>query len=533
MHSVPRQRDFHRLRRKKPAALVLNLKTGFKIFRLLTSLKTAVFTLCLIALLTAVGTIAESRFDQETANKLIYQSLWMNGALLLLILNLSAVLIDRWPWRKKHIPFVLAHTGILVIIAGAFLTRYFGADGSMRLKEGGSSDFIVLPSSELSLYSSYDGLNWTWLYREDVDFFRRRPSEKKPKIIQAAGERFLINDYMPFGLPRQDYRAAQARTFDTRAVESRVATQQTSTQQVAGSQAAAQRAAAQRAAALRFHLKGSAASWTNWIELPIGKQTETQSIGPAHLTLTRDLSYRPSSDKELVLYLDGERLFRFQPETQKRRNARRQALQGRPLQIKTSPAAPLKGRMRPVRIGKPFSVGWMDFQFRLLEFFPRAESFFVFSRKTRPSDHTVPAVRAVWRGKEAWMGRNSSIRFYDSERVYALSYRNKRKTLGFSLRLLDFRRTNWPGSLQAKSYESLTETPEGQTLISMNEPLKLAGFTFYQASFEETAPGAPEVSILSVNQDPGRPLKYGGSGALIAGVILLFYRRRRNFRGLL
>lgn len=64
----------------------------------------------------------------------------------------------------------------------------------------------------------------------------------------------------------------------------------------------------------------------------------------------------------------------------------------------------------------------------------------------------------------------------------------------------------------------------------MNEPLKYAGFTFYQASFQDGPQGQPIASILSVNKDPGRWIKYLGSLILSLGVVWLFVQRRRASR---
>ena len=82
--------------------------------------------------------------------------------------------------------------------------------------------------------------------------------------------------------------------------------------------------------------------------------------------------------------------------------------------------------------------------------------------------------------------------------------------------------------MRAASYESVVTLPDGSDqLISMNEPLKHAGFTFYQASFESDPSGRPTASVLSVNRDPGRGLKYFGSLLIVLGSIHLFYMKRR------
>lgn len=449
----------------------MRLKNFLKtLYGISVSLKLAVFILLLLAVLTAIGTFLESRFDQETANKLLYQSFWMRGALILLAINLLAVLIDRWPWKKKHLPFVLAHVGILTVLLGALMTAEFGLDGSLRLKEGEQASSFVLPSEEIVLYSSYDGEKFTQLFQSDVDFFRNRPSFKKPYTISSHSEKFSVKDYMPFGLARKDYRAAKGKEIGT--------------------------------PALRFYLEGRMGRFVEWMELSWGKERITRDLGPAEITLTKDMTYRSSSFKELVFYVKGEELFYS-----------------------------LNKGKKAFKPGQVFSTGWMDFQLRLIEFFPNSEKFFVFSSKKRPSGNTVPAIQVFWQNKKAWLGRNSYIRFYDKDKVYALGYLNTRRELGFYLRLLDFQKTNYQGSGKAMSYKSLLETPKGQALISMNEPLKFRGYTFYQAGFEEGDLGAPEVSILSVNRDPGRPLKYAGAAALIIGVILLFYQRRVRFLG--
>ena len=87
--------------------------------------------------------------------------------------------------------------------------------------------------------------------------------------------------------------------------------------------------------------------------------------------------------------------------------------------------------------------------------------------------------------------------------------------------------------MRAASYESdvkvIKEGVEGKkTTISMNEPLKYNGFTFYQSSFQQDEMGRPTMSILSVNHDPGRPWKYLGSLLIVLGIIHLFYFKRKK-----
>lgn len=110
-------------------------------------------------------------------------------------------------------------------------------------------------------------------------------------------------------------------------------------------------------------------------------------------------------------------------------------------------------------------------------------------------------------------------------------FSNETMALPFELQLNQFHKKNYPGTETPYSYESLVTnlTDQKQTLISMNEPLKVDNFTLYQASFNMT-PGQKPISILSVNSDPGRWVKYLGSLILSLGVVIFTLMRSRFYR---
>ena len=110
-------------------------------------------------------------------------------------------------------------------------------------------------------------------------------------------------------------------------------------------------------------------------------------------------------------------------------------------------------------------------------------------------------------------------------------FSNETMNLPFELQLNQFHKKDYPGTETPYSYESLVTNLRDQTqnLISMNEPLKSDGFTLYQASFS-MAPGQKPISILSVNKDPGRWIKYLGSLILALGVIIFTLMRSRLYQ---
>ena len=114
--------------------------------------------------------------------------------------------------------------------------------------------------------------------------------------------------------------------------------------------------------------------------------------------------------------------------------------------------------------------------------------------------------------------------------MYLVSYTNDQIGIGFDIKLNNFEVERYPGSMRAASYKSEIHVEGKKHLISMNEPFKKNGLTFYQASFQENEEGVPQVSILSVNYDPGRMIKYLGAILLSIGTVMLFYKRNKNER---
>ncbi len=59
--------------------------------------------------------------------------------------------------------------------------------------------------------------------------------------------------------------------------------------------------------------------------------------------------------------------------------------------------------------------------------------------------------------------------------------------------------------------------------IEMNDPLKFAGYTVYQSSYDTEAGEDSRYSVLSVKRDPGVGLIYAGFVLLTVGLIIVFY----------
>jgi cytochrome c biogenesis protein ResB len=171
----------------------------------------------------------------------------------------------------------------------------------------------------------------------------------------------------------------------------------------------------------------------------------------------------------------------------------------------------------------------MGLQMRFLKYMPQAKEELHFTRLDRPEgDNTTSALQFEYDGKNYWLALNSNVRVFTDVNVFLFSFANRRVDLGFEIALKDFNVGRYQGTMRAASYASDVEGAGfGKAHISMNQPLKHNGFTFYQASFQEDKQtGRATASVLSVNRDPGRPLKYLGSALIVLGTIVMFYFKR-------
>ncbi len=444
--------------------------------KFLASLRLAVVVLLGIGTLSAYGTIVESRYDAITAQKLVYHSWWSYTIFALLSINLTAVIVDRYPWKRRHLSFLFAHVGILLLLGGSLLTRYFGTDGIMRVALADTAEYISLPDTEITLWSMMGGMNPVPLFDKpkEVDFLVRPPSEKRPFDILPG--KIQVVGFIPYALR------------DVKIVPSELPSD---------------------GPALRFVLENERASVTDWMVLSSSQPSETVEMGPAKVVFTTEANY-PVEGNMVVLRPEGE---------------------GAAYTVHTERSGQTRSGF--IQAGQSMETGWMDLTFRLLSYHEKARYVVDYRPLARPTPMSVSALKVRFKDQEHLLGLNSNLRLFDDNEVYFVGYGNKRVNLNFGLTLKQFHVGRYQGTMRAASYESLVEVPgEGgeparEVLISMNEPLKYQGLTFYQSSFEEDEMGSPTHSIFSVNHDPGRWWKYLGSTLVTFGTFLLFYRKAR------
>src|SRR5260221_11090023 len=107
-----------------------------RLLKFFGSLKLAVVVLSALAVGMATGTFLESRESSRVAAQVVYRSWWFNGLLALLAVNIGAAALTRWPWKRKHVGFVITHAGLIILLGGCSAAFHYGTEGMLELHEG-------------------------------------------------------------------------------------------------------------------------------------------------------------------------------------------------------------------------------------------------------------------------------------------------------------------------------------------------------------------------------------------------------------
>ena len=115
--------------------------------------------------------------------------------------------------------------------------------------------------------------------------------------------------------------------------------------------------------------------------------------------------------------------------------------------------------------------------------------------------------------------------FEDAGKSYELSLRRTRYYVPFTVQLDKFTHEKYPGTETPRRFASDVTIKEGPSQfaynISMNQPLRHAGLTFFQSSFGSTKDGK-NLSVLQVVRNPGWLLPYVSVSIMSLGLIWHF-----------
>lgn len=168
-------------------------------FRFIGSLPFALLLISITACFAIIGTFLESITDSHRyAAFFTYGSPLFSLLLWGFFLNILISALRRYPFKSFHIPFLITHFGMLMVLSGTLIKNYFGTQGTMSITEGSSSDEIFLPESyALSIEAKDDISPQFYLFNPRFSRYSRVLPLNPPSIATQEPLTITLLDYTP------------------------------------------------------------------------------------------------------------------------------------------------------------------------------------------------------------------------------------------------------------------------------------------------------------------------------------------------
>jgi cytochrome c-type biogenesis protein CcsB len=461
----------------------LNLRNKMNILKRLFSMKIAIAMMIIFGAMIGIATFIENDYGTMTVQALIYKTKWFELFLFYFIAILSYQILNFKSYKNK-IPVFIFHFSFIIIALGALMTRYWGYEGKLSVREGSSTNKML----SMDRYVQIEARNGkSTAYQEYPIFLSSMTTNNFNKQIVVGNKTIdlSLKEYLP-------------------QVEEKLQTNAKNGKEI-----------------LELMVSGMGSAGTT---LYIAKG-ETKQIGGLSVSFDNNNSDPQSfnivsSNGLLLAYFpsDAETL---NMDTQENGQVRAglNAFNNRTLYRFDSSAIVLKKRYSNVIIkkvstslkpsGKNPEYMMMDISVngksKIMEFFPiNGES-----------------------------GDIQSINI-DGVDIFML-IGSKVIELPFEIYLKDFKLAKYPGSMTPSSYSSeviLKDTKNSVNMpyeIYMNHILDYQNFRLFQTSYDPDEKG----TILSVNHDPGTKMTYLGYILLSIGFIWSLFIKNGRFQKLL
>ena len=451
--------------------------------RILASLfntRAAAVYILLFAASIGVATFIENDFGTSSAQKVIFKSWWFELLLVLFCITIVVNIIQFKMIKQKKWPLIIFHLAIILILFGAGITRYFGFEGMMHIRENNASNSFlsstnflkfeaikngeVFDFNEEVLFATLGNNNWHESYLIGND------------LIDVHVKKFIPN-------PKQNFNKS-----------------------------------ADGKPTLKVVISGM-----NGREEYFLSEGERKRFGNLVFNFTKN----EIPEAVNILYKNDSLFF-------KSNSPFTQMVMATQKKDTIYPSANYK----PLLLRSLYSDGANNF---VLPEFSKSSTVIIESESPKVKSESLTALlidvsvnginkQTYIYGRKGTEGRAKTLN-YNNLRL-SISYGAKKIELPFSIKLKKFILDKYPGTNSASSYASevqLVDTKKGfkkDFRIYMNNILNYNGYRFFQSSFDKDEKG----TYLSVNNDFwGTLITYAGYIFLTIGMLLTFFSKKTRF----
>lgn len=164
----------------------------------------------------AVGTFIEDAYNTETARLYIYNAKWFEIIMLLFVVNFIGNIKRYQLHKKEKWATLLLHLSFILIIIGAFITRYISFEGMMPIREQATENQFYSDKTYLTVFvdGEHEGEMRRRTYEEPLLL---TPQRDKPWFISMLGSNdFSIDDKfsdIPFSVEYKDFKIGAKETI--------------------------------------------------------------------------------------------------------------------------------------------------------------------------------------------------------------------------------------------------------------------------------------------------------------------------------
>jgi cytochrome c-type biogenesis protein CcsB len=452
-----------------------------KISETIFSMQLTVILMLLFALSAGIATFIENDFGTTAAKVAVYNATWFEVLLLLLTVNLTGSIFLHKLWQRRKYTLLLFHLAFIIMFIGAAVTRYYGFEGMMHIREGSASGKMISDKTYISAVFTYN----------NRDFVKR-----KAVLLSGSGNEhpaFTINtDAGPLDIKTLDYvpgaTMEMVRSDNGGAMLSLMTVTQTGHH--------------------TFYLQQHETKNLDSLNVSFD---DPENAGDVRITLKNDGLAIVSAGRKMVMMnmqMTGADTIPAGVET---------AFLPRYVYVVGKDMIVLRdfeknARLKPVRSSQPGALDAL-----VLEI----------------SANGTTKETVVW-GKKGIVGDFTPVDV-SGQRI-RLAYGSVDIRLPFKVKLNDFILEKYPGSNSPSSFASevtVLDEKNGKQFdfrIFMNHVLRYKGYRFYQSSYDNDEHG----TILSVNHDgAGTAISYFGYALMTLGMLLSLFSRKTRFRRVL
>lgn len=151
-----------------------------KLAKILFSTRLTATLFIVFAASMAIGTFLDSQMDTSPTpytRNLIYNTWWFEGIMVVFIINFIGNVFRYKLFRKEKLTNLILHLSFILILFGAFITRYVGFEGMMAIREGATENTFLSQETYVTTYIDGDlmvnGMAQRRVLETEVDFSPR------------------------------------------------------------------------------------------------------------------------------------------------------------------------------------------------------------------------------------------------------------------------------------------------------------------------------------------------------------------------